>query len=187
MCNVFCWVLLKSKPASLPRRYPQDKFDRKWYSYGTTGASVLSTPHLVDTSNGTLSRNLAPTAVLQTAQTWPLTQNFTYSFNISVTGNYMVWLWWAEIDPQASNKTRSMLLSVTGAVPNNPVNVVNITGGMYIAYEYGYSSHTLTPSTTMTLSPTPDSQLGVMLNALEVYRLSDPLVPRTYPSDGKFC
>ena len=164
-------------------RYPEDKYDRTWYAYGTEAPKrVINTTQ--DISLGA-SRDQAPVAVLQSAQYWLKSETFTFSFNVTGSSSYMVYMWFAEIDPQAKNKTRKFQVGVDNNM-QAPINIANLTGGLYTAYEYGYTSVNLTTTSTMTFAATADSDLGPILNAIEVNLLSDPVPLRTdaYGPDG---
>lgn len=163
-------------------RYSADKYDRTWLAYGTEAPKrVINTTQTV--SLGT-SRDQAPVAILQTAQYWLKSENFSFSFNVS-DGLYMVYMWFAEIDPQAVNKTRNFQVGIDNNM-QLPINIVNITGGLYTADEYGYTTVNLTSTSYLTLAATADSDLGPILNGMEVYYISDPIQPRTdsYGPDG---
>lgn len=163
-------------------RYPNDKYDRTWYGYGTEAPKrVINTTQTVSLGK---SRDQAPIALLQTAQYWLKTETFNFSFNVS-DGYYIVYMWFAEIDPQAVNKTRKFQVGIDNNM-QLPINIVNATGNLYTAYEYGYSGVNLTSTSILTLQATADSDLGPILNGIEVYYISDPIQPRTesYGPDG---
>ena len=164
-------------------RYPDDKYDRTWYAYGTEAPKrVINTTQTVSLGK---SRDQAPVAVLQTAQYWLKSETFNFSFNVSGGNQYIVYMWFAEIDPQAVNKTRKFQAGIDSKM-QPPINIVNVTGGMYLAYEYGYTGVNLTSTSILTLAATADSDLGPILNGIEVYLISDLIQPRTdsYGPDG---
>lgn len=99
--------------------------------------------------------------------------------------DYIVYMWFAEIDPQAVTKTRKFQVGVDNLM-QLPINIANVTGGLYTAYEYGYTSVNLTSTSILTFVATADSDLGPILNGIEVYLISDLIQPRTdsYGPDG---
>ena len=164
-------------------RYPDDKYDRMWYAYGAEAPKrVINTTQ--DISLGA-SRDQAPVALLQSAQYWLKSETFNFSFNVTGGASYMVYMWFAEIDQQAANKTRKFQVGVDNNM-QLPINIANLTGGLYTAYEYGYTSVNLSSTSIMTFAATADSDLGPILNGLEVYLISDlvPLRTDAYGPDG---
>ncbi len=128
---------------------------------------------------------------MQSADSWPqgLALNLTTSY-ISPSmsnANYFVLFYFAEIDPAALNETRvfDLILNQDATVPN--ISVMSIARGMYITTEMVLELEVNFNSTgTIQLLPHPDSQLGPILNALELFVvISMPPAPNpTVVSDG---
>jgi hypothetical protein len=99
--------------------------------------------------------------------------------------NYYVLLYFAEIDPVALNETRvfDLILNQEVTVPN--ISVMSSSGGMYITTEMVFEVN-FNSTGTIQLLPHPDSQLGPILNALELFVfISMPPAPNaTFVSDG---
>jgi len=130
-----------------------------------------------------------PELVMQSADSWPQGQalNLTTSY-ISPSmsnANYWVLFYFAEIDPVALNETRvfDLILNQEVMVPN--ISVMSITGGMYITKEIVLEVN-FNSTGTIQLLPHPDSQLGPILNALELFVvISMPPAPNPiFVSDG---
>jgi len=130
-----------------------------------------------------------PELVMQSADSWPQGQalNLTTSY-ISPSmsnANYWVLFYFAEIDPVALNKTRVFDLILNQEVRSPNISVMSISGGMYIKTELGFEVN-FNSTGTIQLLPHPDSQLGPILNALDLFVvISMPPAPNpTFDSDG---
>jgi hypothetical protein len=129
-----------------------------------------------------------PELVMQSADSWPQGQalNLTTSYISPSMSNalYYMLFYFAEIDPVALNETRVFDLIVTHEL-DKTFNVSFISGGMYSAIRYWFLV-SLTSTQTIQLVPHPDSQLGPILNALELFAIiSEPPEPNpTFVSDG---
>jgi hypothetical protein len=97
-------------------------------------------------------------------------------------------LYFAKIDPLAQNETRVFDIIVNQGpsedyYPN--ISVVSLAGGMYVATELVDTNVTFTSSSgSLQLIPDADSQLGPILNALELFLLTPPAPNLTFVSDA---
>lgn len=166
--------------------YPNDTYDRLWRKYPSSnapGSRNLSAGQNV-TLDKAYSRDEAPTAVMDMALTWP--KNITFKLPLNVTGgrNYVVLLWFAEIELKAQPQSREFEVGIDENW-QTPINILNVTNATkYRAYEWGYGSIALSGTSTIAFRATNRSSLGPILNAMEVYGISDPVQPRTDMQDG---
>jgi hypothetical protein len=123
------------------------------------------------------------------AESWPQGLNLTLLYSTSDNSIYYVALYFVKIDPLAQNKTRVFDIVVNQGpsedyYPN--ISVVSLAGGMCVATELVNTTVTFNSSSgSIQLIPNADSQLGPILNALELFVLT-PLAPNlTFVSDGK--
>lgn len=128
-------------------------------------------------------RDEPPEEVLKTAVAWPKDVVFTLPFNVSGGRNYVVLLWFAETDAQAQTKSREFEVGIDGNW-QQPINIRSVTGALNQGYEWGYASVVLSDTSAISLRATNRSELGPILNGLEVYAVSDPVQPRTDLQDG---
>jgi hypothetical protein len=134
-------------------------------------------------------RDAVPELVMQSADSWPQGQalNLTTSYISPSMSNarYYMWFYFAEIDPVALNETRVFDLIVTQQEEEPNVSVMSLSGGMYSATGIWFPV-SLNSTQTIQLVPHPDSQLGPILNALELFVvISAPPAPNlTFVSDG---
>jgi hypothetical protein len=133
---------------------------------------------------------MVPELVMQSADSWPQGQGL----NLTTSGiippmsntNCYVLFYFAEIDPLARNETRVFDLILNqgpSQISYFNISVVSLSGGMYIASELVFNV-TSNNALTIQLLPHPDSHLGPILNALELYVLTLPAPNRTLVSDG---
>jgi hypothetical protein len=148
----------------------------------TTNAVVVSTASDVD---------MVPELAMQTAYEWAPGTGFNFTFaslgsEITVR-NYYVALYFAEIDPRATNKNESrifdLFLNDQLTVPN--ISVAALAGGMYSTLEISVKNVTFSSTGTIQLIPHVGSTLGAILNAYEIYLLAEPVPLLTAASDGK--
>ncbi len=135
--------------------------------------------------------DMVPELVMQSAESWALGEglNLTLSYLASYNRDYYLAFYFAEIDPLAHNQTRVFDLVLTQgpsevSYPN--ISVVSLAGGMYVAIELVGTNVTFNSSSgSIQLIPDADSQLGPILNALELFVLMPPAPNLTFVSDGK--
>ncbi|KAH9544693.1 hypothetical protein CY35_12G008700 [Sphagnum magellanicum] len=169
-------------------RYPYDAYDRQWQN--DTQAVNPNSNFAIRTNTVVQTPDKVPELVMQSADSWPqgLALNLTTSY-ISPSmsnANYWVLFYFAEIDPVALNETRvfDLILNQDATVPN--ISVMSIARGMYIETKMVLELEVNSNSTgTIQLLPHPDSQLGPILNALELFVvISMPPAPNpTFVSD----
>ncbi len=130
-----------------------------------------------------------PELVMQSADSRPQGQalNLTTSYiSPSMSNeNYYVLFYFAEIDPVAMNETRVFDLILNQEVMFPNISVMSLSGGMYSTTEMVFPAK-FTSTGTIQLVPHSDSQLGPILNALELFVVvSMPPAPNpTFVSDG---
>jgi hypothetical protein len=133
---------------------------------------------------------MVPELVMQSADSWPQGQGL----NLTTSGiippmsntNCYVLFYFAEIDPLARNETRVFDLILNqgpSQISYFNISVVSLSGGMYIASELVFNV-TSNNALTIQLLPHPDSHLGPILNALELFVLTLPAPNRTLVSDA---
>lgn len=176
-------------------RYPNDKYDREWFSrdvlQGATdpNASIINTTNAVAVSTAS-DVDVVPELAMQTAYEWaPGTGfNFTFaSFGSDLTvRNYYVALYFAEIDPRAANKNESRIfdLFLNGQLTVPNISVAALAGGMYSTLEISVKNVTFSSTGTIQLIPHVDSTLGAILNAYEIYLLAEPVPLLTAAADA---
>ncbi len=164
-------------------------YDRQWQNdiqaVNPNSNFAISTNTSVDVS----TLDAVPELVMQSADSYPQGQalDLTTSYISPSMSNahYFILFYFAEINPVALNETRVFDLIVTQQTDAPNVSVTSLSGGMYSAtYEWALVS--LTSPQTIQLVPHPDSQLGPILNALELFVvISAPPAPNlTFVSDG---
>jgi hypothetical protein len=171
------------------RRYPDDPYDRQWKN-NIPGVNPISTQLAINTTSVFVDFNhwnKVPEIVMQTADSWPKGQSVTIttSFLPDNNNNYYIAFDFAEISPEAENQSRSFSLALNGQTVTINIFVANLAGGMYVALELYYYDFLLNSTGTMKLNPDATSQLGPILNALELFVLTDPAPNRTFLADGK--
>jgi hypothetical protein len=131
---------------------------------------------------------MVPELVMQSAESWPQGEvlNLTFPYLPAYNRDYYVAFYFAEIDPLAYNQTRvfDMILNHYDWDPN--ISVASQAGGVYMAFEVAGTNATFSSSSgSIQLIPHADSQLGPILNALELFVLTPPAPNLTFVSDGK--
>jgi hypothetical protein len=135
---------------------------------------------------------MVPELVMQSAESWPPGQglNLTLPYLTSNYSDYYVTFYFAEIDPLALNQTRvfDMVLNVgpsDGSPTDTSISVKLLAGGMYMAWEdLNYITNS-NNRVNFQLIPRADSQLGPILNAVELFYVTPPTPNLTKVSDGK--
>jgi hypothetical protein len=172
------------------RRYPYDPYDRPWQN-NIPGVTPNSTQLAINTTSsvfvGSNPWNKVPEIVMQTADSWPKGESVTIttSFLPDYNKNYYIAFDFAEISPQAESQSRIFSLALNGETVRNNISIANLAGGMYVAVEIYFDDIMLNSTGSWELNPDPTSQLGPILNALELFVLTDPAPNRTFLADGK--
>ncbi|KAH8944918.1 hypothetical protein BDL97_12G012200 [Sphagnum fallax] len=171
-------------------RYPDDVYDRQWANdlaqVNPISSFAINTTTPVNVSN---PADMVPELVMQSAESWPRGQglNLTLPYLTSDNRNYYVAFYFAEIDPLALNQTRVFDLVLNqgpSEVTDLNISVVSLAGGMYIATELVGTNETFNSSGNIQLIPHANSQLGPILNALELFQLMPPAPNLTFVSDA---
>ncbi|CAN5971809.1 unnamed protein product, partial [Sphagnum jensenii] len=169
-------------------RYPYDPYDRTWQN-NIPGVNPNSTQLAINTTSSVVVDfnhwNKVPEIVMQTADSWPKGESVTIttSFLPDYNKNYYIAFDFAEISPQAESQSRIFSLALNGKTVWNSINVA-LDRGMYMADEYYFDDIMLNSTGSFELSADPTSQLGPILNALELFVLTDPAPNRTFPTDA---
>jgi len=172
-------------------RYPDDVYDRQWQNdiqqVNPISSFAINTTTPVNVSS---PADMVPELVMQSAESWPGGQglNLTLPYLTSDNRDYYVAFYFADIDPLALNQTRVFDL-VLNQGPSEAhylnISVVFQAGGMYMAMELVDTNVTFNSSSgSIQLIPDADSQLGPILNALELFLLTPPAPDLTFVSDA---
>ncbi|CAK9198231.1 unnamed protein product, partial [Sphagnum troendelagicum] len=172
-------------------RYPYDIYDRQWQTdipqVNPISSFAINTTTPVNVFG---PWDQVPELVMQSAESWPGGQglNLTLPYLTSDNSNYYVAFYFAEIDPLAQNQTRVFDM-VLNQGPSEDyyfnISVVSLAGGMYMAWEAVGTNVTFNSSSgSIRLIPHADSQLGPILNALELFHLMPPPPDLTFLSDA---
>ncbi|PWA90527.1 malectin-like carbohydrate-binding domain-containing protein [Artemisia annua] len=173
--------------ASLPLRYPNDRYDRIWMPRTATGGVLLdvaSDAIFVDT---TTAPNNPPTGIFKNAVTVPST------FYSVVLGQFQPWfppvyinMYFSEVKNLESTQTRSFnifekstLASRYSQLPISPPYSGVVVRHLY-NYKVDYSN------TTLSLDATIYSDLPPLINGYELFAISDVLTDGTDSKDGCF-
>jgi hypothetical protein len=173
-------------------RYPDDVYDRQWQNdiqqVNPISSFAINTTTPVNVSS---PADMVPELVMQSAESWPGGQglNLTLPYLTSDNRDYYVAFYFADIDPLALNQTRVFDLVLNqgpSEAHNLNISVVFQAGGMYMAMELADTNVTFNSSSgSIQLIPDADSELGPILNALELFVLTPPAPNLALVSDGK--
>ena len=173
-------------------RYPDDKFDRYWfpkhvdntYVNGTTILTNLSTTTVVNTVNTNTS---VPSSVMQTCLAMSKPGNMTFYFPLQQDSTYAyLEFYWAELDPNVNVTSRQFKVHVPGFALDSSLNVYNESQGLYSFLEEAWWYFTLTPQTSKFVQySTPTSVYGPILNAVELFAITDVISSTTTVIDGE--
>ena len=187
-------------------RYPTDPYDRYWYPEGVGSSYLNTTTSPLKELNSTHSIHNsysysgsyypAPIAVLQTAvATVSGTLSAHYlspDINQTVVNPFPI-LHFVELDPNANMTSREFNMNMSSNVYSyfQYENTYNITADHPSAFEYDFWWYTMPdsfigPTSTFDLVPTATSVWGPILNALEVFAVSDPATSKTVERDCEF-
>jgi hypothetical protein len=171
-------------------RYPYDVYDREWQNdiqqVNPISSLAINTTTPVNVSH---PGDRVPELVLQSAESWPRGQglNLTLPYLPSYNRDYYVAFYFAEIDPLAQNQTRVFDIVLNQGPAEDSyldLSVASVAGGMYRAREVYGSNITFNSNGNIQLIPHADSQLGPILNALELFVLTPPAPNLTFVSDA---
>lgn len=165
-------------------RYPDDMYDRIWSPMpGGNGLIPVSNEALFINSNG---GDNPPEKVLKNAITTSNTSEFiqlgTGGFPTFEVPAYMT-MYFSEVT-QLADSNSSQKRSFT--VYNGNESFSSIISPPYGNFtEMFLSNITVSSNTTFYLVATPDSTLPPLINAMEIFYISDPLTKGTNSKDGK--
>jgi len=123
---------------------------------------------------------------MQTAvtSTGNLTSYYTPPGSVTTYDVAFVILHFAELDSAATAISREFFIDVgDGSLPT-PINPFNDTGGAFVRTTWLFWDRAILPRTLLTLYPVPSSPNGPILNALELYSISDARQATTVDRDG---
>ena len=173
-------------------RYPDDGYDRYWFPKrvnnsfvnGTTTLTNLSTTSLVNTYG---TAGSIPSSVIQTCLAMSTPGNMTFYFPLQHDIPYAyLEFYWVELDPNVNATSRQFMVHVPQFASDLPVNVYNLTGGLYSLREEAWWYFHLTPQTSKFVQySTPTSVYGPILNALELFAITDVISSTTTIIDGE--
>ena len=173
-------------------RYPDDKLDRYWfpehvdnmYVNGTTILTNLSTTTIVPDY---ISNEDVPSSVMQTclAMSTPGSMTIYFPLQQDIPHAYLEF-YWTELDGNVNVTSRQFMVHVPGYASDSPCNIYNQSGGLYSLSDEWWSNFTLTPQTSKIVQySTPTSIYGPMLNAVELFAITDIISSTTNIIDGE--
>lgn len=162
-------------------RYPDDSFDRIWTpAYGILLSEVKSEVSSIDIST---AEDHPPEAALQNAIVSSSTREYMQFINRLPTKEAPIYIttYFSEVNESAAGK-RSIQMYIDNFPFSSPI--VPPLGSVKEVY---ITNMTASANTTFVLQATDTSTLPPLLNALEVYTISDALTAGTDSRDGKMC
>ncbi|CAM6034650.1 unnamed protein product [Sphagnum compactum] len=150
--------------------YPGDIVDHYWFPIKSNSSYVQSTAQVEAlTATGIVNAIFPPEAVMNTA----LTTNGTMTINVPFTHAY-TWfstLYFAELNPNASNSSREFYVGVPGYSPTWLVNPLVDGGGLGGSEQIDYDG--VVPNyISLFKNQSISTALGPLVNALEIFELS---------------
>lgn len=126
-----------------------DQAGRGWDkddAYSSTPKSVITTSENI--RNTLVPPNYYPPKLYQTARVLPNTGDINYEFQVDPSLDYALWLHFAEIDPsvQASGQ-RVFDVSINNQIVLPGLDIFDMAGGAFAAYDWHYTAKNLTGST----------------------------------------
>ncbi|KAK2969171.1 hypothetical protein RJ640_016191, partial [Escallonia rubra] len=159
-------------------RYSDDIYDRIWSPPSVIGGVIINV-----TSDASISNNVAdnpPQAVLQNAVTTSPTSARIFLIHEVSSGEVPIYLnlYFSEVTTLNSAQKRSFGLYKDNQPFSEPI--IPPYGN---ALEVSFSNISLSSSTTLTLQATSDSTLPPLINAFEIFYISDVLTEGTNGKD----
>uniref|UniRef100_A0A0A0KI45 Malectin-like domain-containing protein n=2 Tax=Cucumis sativus TaxID=3659 RepID=A0A0A0KI45_CUCSA len=156
-------------------RFPDDQFDRFWQPFGSSNLNV---------TNRTVSAsgiwNLPPSKIfeteLRTDQLEPLELNWPLISLPEANFTYYIALYFANDHPSSSDNSRVFSISLNGITYYHDLNA---TSAGHVVFASRWPLH---GSTKITLTPSPQSKLGPLINGGELFHIV-PLEARTLVRD----
>lgn len=195
-CRAFWFVVVVC-------RYPDDPYDRYWFNQGndTTYLQAATPLQLLTTtqpiSNAKNDSFYAPWPVLQSGLTTTGRGNMTLfvsggsSATSDVYSNAELVLYFAELNPAANVTSREFFITVPrdGASPDvsyeNPFNFTDPPAPFTANSWSFWDVFNVGPKTAVTLSPSPNSIEGPILNGMELFSITGPAARLTISRDGE--
>lgn len=161
-------------------RYPTDAYDRIWAPVSFTGGQFTTLAYdgfLIDTST---SPEDPPQDVLENAlttlSTSDQTLNWTLSFLPSTPISVYLILYFSEMTGLTSTQKRAFSVYIDNTLMNSTRGLVPPYGGVSELTVYNIS---MSKTTAISLVPTTDSTEPPLVNAMEVFQISDYKVSYT--------
>ena len=180
--NVFVWC-----------RYPDDALERYWFPEHVTNTYVNGTTVLTNLSINTVvltsrANKSIPSSVMQTCLAMSTPGSMTISFPLQqdIPQAYLE-LYWAELDPNVTVTSRQFMVQVPGYPSDLLHNIYYQSGGLNSLLDESMWDFTLTPQTSKIVQySTPTSVYGPILNALELFAITDVISSTTNIIDGEW-
>ncbi|KAL6285558.1 hypothetical protein ACE6H2_009948 [Prunus campanulata] len=166
----------------MPYRYPNDIYDRLWYSYPRDDWAQLSTPSVINNDQNTYQ---LPSDVMRTAAT---PKDISSQFlNISWVpadkyAEYYTYIHFAEVAKLQASQIREIYITINGELTSDPfvprylyTNTINST----LAFRGGVGAQ----SYNFSIFTSEDSFLLPILNAFEIYMVKEFLESETNQKD----
>ncbi|KAM7522259.1 hypothetical protein LguiA_012161 [Lonicera macranthoides] len=159
-------------------RYSDDIYDRIWIPVVAGNGLIKATSDAIFIDNNAVP-DRPPQAVLQNAITASVaSSSITLNLNF-VDSDKLVYInfYFSEVTQLDSTELRSFRILVNNQ-PSKPIVPIyaNVT-------ELNASNFTLSSNTTFSLVPTPDSTLPPLINAMEIFYISDVMTKGTDSND----
>ncbi|CAN6471172.1 unnamed protein product [Victoria cruziana] len=165
-------------------RYPDDPYNRLWVPCLPKKGQAVTNVTGTESSFTTDTPDFPPAAVLRHAITptissgnWELPLSSFLDASTPQTRPYYLNLYFSEV-VKGSGGNRSFLVYLDKASISG--TIVSPLGAFH---EFTCSNCTFSPTSNLALIPTQNSSLPPIINAMEVFRLSGPLVDGTYADD----
>ena len=159
-------------------------FDRYWFPKHVTNPYVNGTTILTNLSTTVVynfySNESVPSSVLQTCLAMPTPGNMTIYFPLrqDIPHAYLEF-YYAELDPNVIVTSRQFMVHVPGFPTDKALNIYNLTGLFELYYHYWWG-FTLTPQMSKIVQySTPTSVYGPILNAVELFAITDVISSTT--------
>ncbi|KAM6599314.1 hypothetical protein CsatA_018923 [Cannabis sativa] len=171
-------------------RYPDDGYDRTWYP--ARGVGLITVSNEASSIDVSSAEDKPPEIVFKTAATFNQTtstsssttttttmQLYTTGLTATKVGIYMT-IYFSEVTLLPSTQKRSFQVFIDGEAYSKPI--IPPFGSSVQVY---IANITASYDTLIELRPTPDSTLLPLINANELYTLSQVSTLQTHPNDGE--
>ncbi|KAI7726709.1 hypothetical protein M8C21_024030, partial [Ambrosia artemisiifolia] len=155
--------------------YPDDKYDRIWYTRPLPGTRVVRTPNTVSPGLSNVPSRVMSTAITPTLST----ENISLMLNTTVTDKYFFYLHFAEVEILKSNETREFNIYLNGELWDGPFSppayTFRIKSSIIVT---GFSKY------IFEINKTLNSTLPPLINAMEVYSVKEFQLQQTEDQDA---